>query len=54
MVNLLVFYLDQFAAAVSALGQLAVLLAVQHYQRLCDQPTEQPADADRSGGVDGD
>ncbi|WP_158619022.1 hypothetical protein [Micromonospora sp. M71_S20] len=50
VVNLLVFYLDQFAAAVSALGQLAVLLAVQHYQRLVDRP----ADADRSGGADGD
>jgi hypothetical protein len=44
VVNLLVFYLDQFAAAVSALGQLAALLGVQRYQRLCAQPTEQPAD----------
>ncbi|MEU2665157.1 hypothetical protein ACLQ20_25360 [Micromonospora sp. DT46] len=50
VVNLLVFYLDQFAAAVSALGQLAVLLAVQRYQRLFDQP----ADAERTGGADGD
>ncbi|MEH1098538.1 hypothetical protein [Micromonospora sp. CPCC 205561] len=43
VVNLLVFYLDQFAAAVTALGQLAVLLAVQRYQRLCAQPNERPA-----------
>lgn len=50
VVNLLVFYLDQFAAAVSALGQLAVLLAAQRYQRLFDQP----ADAERTGGADGD
>jgi hypothetical protein len=41
-VNLLVFYLDQFAAAASALSQLAVLLAVQRYQRLC--AAEQPSD----------
>jgi hypothetical protein len=44
VVNLLVFYLDQFAAAVSALGQLAVLVAVQRYQRLCDEPTGEPAE----------
>ncbi|MFG1760855.1 hypothetical protein [Micromonospora echinofusca] len=49
VVNLLVFYLDQFAAAVSALGQLTVLLAVRRYQRLVDRPARD----DRSGGPDG-
>lgn len=34
VVNLLVFYLEQFAAAVSALVQLTVLLLVQRYQKL--------------------
>ncbi|SCF18526.1 hypothetical protein GA0074695_4118 [Micromonospora viridifaciens] len=42
VVSPLVFYLDQFAAAVSALAQLAVLLSVRRYQRLCAQRTEQP------------
>ena len=34
VVNLLVLYLEQFAAAVSALVQLTVLLLVQRYQKL--------------------